>query len=61
MWASMTPAQREQTLHNMAEFGGSFVATLAYAWRMADARNSQILGEAFNDLVVRYGSMGPAQ
>ena len=61
MWAGMTPAQRGQTLRNMAQFGGSFVKALAAAWLLADPHHDQLLGEAFADLVARYGSMGPAQ
>lgn len=61
MWAGMTPAQRGQTLRNMQQFGGSFVKALAAAWLLADPANDQALGAAFPDIVVRYGSMGPAQ
>ena len=59
-WAEMTPAQRGQTLRNMARFGGSFVKALAAAWLLADPENDQALGAAFPAIVNRYAAMVPA-
>lgn len=36
-------------------FGGSFVNRLAEAWQYADSVNSAKLGEAFPEIVDRYG------
>jgi hypothetical protein len=53
-WAQMDRAQRQQTLHNMAERGGSFVQRLSVAWLMADEVNSCKLARAFPELVSNY-------
>ncbi len=55
VWVSMTEAERRNTLNAMQEFGGSFVASLAVTWRLADAINSQRLGHAMADYVRKYG------
>lgn len=54
-WASLTPDQRSITLHAMSRFGGGFVGRLAEAWKRADQINANCLGEAFPDLLERYG------
>lgn len=53
-WAQMDRAQRQQTLHNMAERGGSFVKRLSLAWLLADEVNAGKLARAFPELVSNY-------
>lgn len=59
VWLAMTPAERTTTLNAMYEFGGSFVASLAVAWRKADTTNSIRLGAVMGDYVAQYGPGSP--
>lgn len=54
-WTDMTPDQRRATLKTMCKFGGEWVRRLAMAWICADAINAAKLGEAFPELVAKYG------
>lgn len=54
-WSEMTPTQQAQTSRAMAQFGGSFVVSLARTWRLADQENSMVLMSSFPDVVATYG------
>lgn len=54
-WQNLTDQEKHSTLIAMQGFGGSFVNRLSEAWQYADSTNSAKLGEAFPDLVDRYG------
>jgi hypothetical protein len=55
IWNQMNDVQRFNTLRIMSNYGGGFVGALSDAWRLADSVNSAILGEAFSDIILRYG------
>lgn len=54
-WSDMTPGQRRATLEAMHKFGGDWVKRLTAAWFCADSINAAKLGEAFPELVAKYG------
>ena len=54
-WQNLTNQEQHNTLVAAMGFGGSFVNRLAEAWQYADSVNSAKLGEAFPEIVDRYG------
>ena len=54
-WSQMTTEQQFATLYAMSVYGGGFASQLSEAWKRADSSNSAKLGEAFQDLVSKFG------
>ena len=54
----MTDTEFFEMIERMEKFGGSFVVSLAYAFRKADSFNRQRLLNAFPDYVQQYGPSG---
>jgi hypothetical protein len=54
-WNTLTSQEQFDTLKAMDKYGGGFASALAKAWSRADQTNSARLGQAFDDLVKRYG------
>ena len=54
-WQNLTDQEKHNTLVAAMGYGGSFVSRLAEAWQYADSVNSAKLGEAFPEIVDRYG------